>query len=115
MGIGRIGHNTVHQLTLVPVWIVVIKIRPVVSQRIAAAHTDIGGVYAAHNQINSCNVISILNQLLGVIGDVAAVLHIFFDALAYIYKQRTRIACRVQDFYLLPIPEMMRDNLRNKH
>ena len=63
------------------IFVVIVKIRPIVFQRVAATSNDIVGQNTAHNQVHTSKVISIFLQFLSVIFDFILVVDMLCNAL----------------------------------
>ena len=76
----------------------IIKVGPVLLQRIAVAGNDVVRLDAAHYQIHTGQIVGVLFQLLRVVFYIVCVSHILGNAFADIDQQRAGTAGRVIDF-----------------
>ena len=99
LGIGRVRYYGIYIQRVIGVdGVGIIKVGPVLLQRIAVAGNDVVRLDAAHYQIHAGQVVGVLFQLLRVVFYIVCVSHILGNAFADVDQQRAGTAGRVIDF-----------------
>ena len=107
-----VAYHSIYMQGMISVLLVIlIKIRPVVLQRVAISCNNIVRNDTTHNKIHTSKVIRILLQLLCVILDAVVLLDMACHRLADINKKWARAARWVVDFYLRAVLKMVSHNL----
>ena len=115
LGVRRVRHDRVDIQSLIRgIRILILKVRPVVFQRVAVSRHDVGGQNAAHDEVHTREVIRVLLQFLGVVLDAVFLADIFRGAVADIDKERARAARRVIDLNMITILQMPGDDFRHQ-